>query len=330
MSEIPEISVSENPLARLDKIQARDKPNPRWSTHFKNNLLTTTKKPLFKKTDKIFAVGSCFAERIRTALNGQGFEVGPPMQEIVMDTERFKIDRLPNRPHMDYFNSFTVRQEFERYIGEWKQSEDDYWTINKDPYWGGNTIYQDPYRRMVIGRTPEDLREAVFHCNTAVDKGISEADLFIITFGMAEVFRNLSSGKIACQKPGYSGGAGEFETEFHMSTFSENYENLKKITEIIKTVRPNAQIVFTLSPVSLARTFSDNDILVANSEGKGILRAAIGQIVREYEQVSYFPSYEIVMHNSPESFREDDGRHVSDWVVNRIVDAFVETHADLN
>ena len=35
------------------------------------------------------------------------------------------------------------------------------------------------------------------------------------------------------------------------------------------------------------------------------------------------------MHNSPESFREDDGRHVSDWVVNRIVEAFVETHADL-
>ena len=115
-----------------------------------------------------------------------------------------------------------------------------------------------------------------------------------------------------------------------MSTFSENYDNLKRITEIIKAVRPNAQIVFTLSPVSLARTFSDNDILVANSEGKGILRAAIGQIAREYEQVSYFPSYEIVMHNAPESFREDDGRHVSDWVVKRIVDAFVETHTDSN
>ena len=108
-------------IVRLDKIQARDKPNPRWSTHFKNNLLTTTKKPIFSKNDSIFAVGSCFAERIRTALNGQGFEVGPPMQNIVMDTERFKIDRLPSRPHMDYFNSFTVRQEFERHIGEWKQ-----------------------------------------------------------------------------------------------------------------------------------------------------------------------------------------------------------------
>ncbi len=314
-------------VGKLEKIQARDKANPRWSTHFNNKLLTTLKSPLLTKTDTVFAVGSCFAERIRNALTGQGYSVGPPMQDITMDLDRFKIDRLPSRPHMDYFNSFTIRQEFERHIGEWSQSDDDYWTINKDPYWGGETIYQDPYRRMVIGRTPEDLHEAVQHCNAAVDKGIREADVFVITFGMAEVFVNSSSGKIACQKPGYSGGAGEFETEFHMSSFAENYENLKRITEIIGQVRPNARIVFTLSPVSLARTFSDNDILVANAEGKGILRAALGQIVREYEQVTYFPSYEIVMNNAPESFRDDDGRHVSDWVVNQIVQAFTETHA---
>ncbi len=326
--ESSEKPLDSNPhMIKVDKIQAREKPNPRWSSHFNNKLLTTTKKPLFKKTDKVFAVGSCFAERIRSALNAKGFEVGPPMQEIEMDLDRFKIDRLPNRPHMDYFNSFTVRQEFERHIGEWQQADDDYWTINKDPYWEGATIYQDPYRRMVIGRTPEDLREAVSHCNAAVDKGIREADLFVITFGMAEVFRNVSSGKIACQKPGYAGGAGEFETEFHMSTYAENYDNLKRIVEIIQKVRPHAKIVFTLSPVSLARTFSENDILVANAEGKGLLRAAIGQIAREHEQVTYFPSYEIVMHNAPESFRDDDGRHVSDWVVKRIINAFVETHA---
>ena len=322
------IDIKNDPfVGRLTKIQAREKANPRWSTHFKNKLLTTTKKPLFTKDDKIFAVGSCFAERIRNALNSQGFSVGPPMQDIKMDLERFKIDRLPDRAHMDYFNSFTIRQEFERHIGEWAQSDDDYWTINKDPYWGGETIYQDPYRRMVIGRTPEDLREAVSLCNEAVDRGIQQADVFVITFGMAEVFINSSSGKVACQKPGYSGGAGEFETEFHMSSFSENYENLKRIAEIIGKVRPNARIVFTLSPISLARTFSDNDILVANAEGKGILRAALGQIARDFEQVTYFPSYEIVMHNAPESWRDDDGRHVADWVVKQIIDTFTDTHA---
>ena len=321
-------SVENDPfVGRLAKIQAREKANPRWSTHFNNQLLTTIKKPLFDKSDKIFAVGSCFAERIRNALNSQGFSVGPPMQDIKMDLDRFKIDRLPDRAHMDYFNSFTIRQEFERHIGEWVQSDDDYWTINKDPYWGGETIYQDPYRRMVIGRTPEDLREAVSLCNEAVDRGIQEADVFVITFGMAEVFINSSSGKVACQKPGYSGGAGEFETEFHMSSFAENYENLKRIAEIIGKVRPNARIVFTLSPISLARTFSDNDILVANAEGKGILRAALGQVARDFEQVTYFPSYEIVMHNAPESWRDDDGRHVADWVVKKIIDTFADTHA---
>jgi hypothetical protein len=316
------------PVGRVEKIQARETPNPRWSSHFNNKLLTTTRKPLLSKSDKIFAIGSCFAERIRNALTTQGFTVGPPMQDIKMDLDRFKIDRLPSRPHMDYFNSFTVRQEFERHIGEWQQADDDYWTINKGPHWESDTFfYQDPYRRMVIGRTPQDLKEAVALCNTAVDRGINEADVFVITFGMAEVFVNSSSGKIACQKPGYSGGGGEFETEYRMSSFAENYANLKRIVEIIAKVRPNARLVFTLSPVSLARTFSDQDILVANTEGKSILRAALGQIEREYEQVTYFPSYEIVMYNAPESFRDDDGRHVSDWVVKRIVQAFIDTHA---
>ncbi len=313
-------------IGRLEKLQAREKPNPRWSTHFNNKLLTTRRSPILSPDEKLFTVGSCFAERIRAALTKKGFDVGPPMQDIKLDADRFKIDRLPTYPHMDYYNSFTVRQEFERHVGDWVQDPDDYWTINKDPYWGGETIYQDPYRRMVVARTPEDLREAVQRCNEAIDRGIRAADVFVVTFGMAEVFINTQSGKVACQKPGYAGGAGEFETEFHMSSFQENYDNLKRITEIIAQVRPNARVVFTLSPVSLARTFSDQDILVANAEGKAVLRAALGQIARDFEQVTYFPSYEIVMYNAPESFREDDGRHVSDWVVQRIVDTFVETH----
>ncbi|MEE9380592.1 MAG: GSCFA domain-containing protein [Hyphomonadaceae bacterium] len=313
-------------LTGIQKLDAREKPNPRWSTHFRNKLLTTKLKPLFNKTDEIYAMGSCFAERIRIVLTSQGLSVGPPMEDIKIDETRFKIDSLPKRTHMNYYNTFTVRQEFERHIGDWQQDDDDYWTINKDPYFGGSQIFQDPYRRMVIGRTPADLHEAVELCNDAVDRGIRKADVFVITFGMAEVFINSTSGKIACQKPGYAGGAGEFETEFHMSDFHENYANVKRIVEIITQVRPGARIVFTVSPISLARTFSGKDILTANTEGKSILRAVVGQIERDFEQVTYFPSYEIVMYNSPDSFRPDDGRHVSDEVVQDIIQSFTGTH----
>jgi hypothetical protein len=315
--------------APIQKIQARSKPNPRWSSHFQHKLLTVPIKPLFGPDDVVFTIGSCFAERIRVALTERGVKVGPPMQEIPMSPGRYRIDRLPARPHMDYFNTFTVRQEFERYAGEWVQDGDDYWAT-KDPFWNGEHAYQDPYRRMIFGRTPEDLAQALKLVNAAIDKGINQANVFFMTFGMAEVFRNRKTGLMACQKPGYAGGSGADETEFYMSSYEENYANVAKVVDIINRVRPDAQIVVTVSPVGLARTFGDQDILAANTEGKSILRAALGAVARKYDNVTYFPSYEIVMANSPFSFREDDGRHVNNWVVSKIVEAFKNAHFDPN
>ena len=313
------------PAAPLQKYIVREAANPRWSSHFRNKLFTVERKPLFGPEDKIFTIGSCFAERIRAYLTVEGFTVGPPTLDIPMDLDRFRIDNLPRLGHLDYYNTFTIRQEFERHIGEWTQDADDYWTI-KDPVWEGEVAYQDPYRRATFGRTPEDLREAVAHSDAAIDRGIREADVFFMTMGMAEVFRNKQSGKIACQKPGYAKGGGEEQTEFHMSSYEENYANLKRIVEIIRQVRPSARIVMTVSPVALARTFGDQDIVSANSEGKSILRAAVGAIAREFDAVTYFPSYELVMANSPFSFREDDGRHVASWIVSKIVKTFKAAH----
>jgi len=316
-SHIPEQEVPAE--ASIQKFHARDKSNSRWSNHFINKLFTVATKPIFGPDDVVFAIGSCFAERIRIAMSGQSVRVGPPMEDIVIDEDRFRIDSLPQRPHMNYYNSFTIRQEFERHVGEWSQGKDDYWTI-KDKIWGGKIAYQDPYRRMILGRTPEDLGTAVERVNIAIDKGIREASVFFITLGMAEVFVNKTSGSIVCQKPGYAGGAGENETSFHMSGYEENFANMAKVVEIINRIRPDAHIVVTVSPVGLARTFSNNDILAANTEGKSILRASL----------TYFPSYEMVMYNSPVSFRANDGRHVDDWIVSKIVRMFKEVHYDEN
>jgi len=311
--------------APIQKIQARARPNARWSSHHLGKLLTIPTKPLFGADDVVFTIGSCFAERIRIALVEQGVKVGPPLADIPVTKDGYRIDNLPERPHMNYYNSFTIRQEFERHIGAWKQAKDDWWKVENKKLWDG-VAYQDPYRRLVFGRTPEDLSRAVGLVDAAMDRGIREANVFFITLGMAEVFRNKTSGMIACQKPGYGGGAGEDETEFQMSTYEENYANMVRVVEIIGDVAPGAQIVVSVSPVGLARTFGDQDILAANTEGKSILRAVLGALARKYDNVTYFPSYEIVMANAPLSFREDDGRHVANWVVSRIVSAFKDAH----
>lgn len=315
--------------AAIQKIKVRETLNPRWSSYFKNQLLTVPEKPLFGPQDTVFTIGSCFAERIRIALSEQEIRVGPPTHKIPIKEDRYRIDSLPTRPHMNYYNSFTIRQEFERHIGAWEQAPDDYWTLPRDQIWSaGEPIYQDPYRRAIFGRSPEDLREAVEHCDVAIDSGLRAATVFFITLGMTEVFRNKASGAIACQKPGYARGAGEDETEFHLSTYEENLNNMLRVVEIINRINPLARIVVTVSPVALARTFTDQDILSANTESKSVLRAVLGELSRCCENVTYFPSYEIVMTNAPFSFREDDGRHVADWVVSQIVSTFLSAHYD--
>jgi hypothetical protein len=64
-------------------------------------VMTVPIKPLFGRKDKLFTIGSCFAERIRLYLTAEGFEVGPPMQDVPMAPDRYSMDRLPARPHMD-------------------------------------------------------------------------------------------------------------------------------------------------------------------------------------------------------------------------------------
>lgn len=308
----------------LERLETWDEPNPKWVAHHKHKLLTLEKKPAFSQDDRFYVIGSCFAERIRMGLEDEGIRVGPNYKKVPMDPENYQIDTLPKRPHMNYYNTFVIRQEFERHLGEWTQAEDDYWTLPNDFIWGSDRpIYQDPYRRLVFGKTPEDLRRAIGHVNKIMDAGIRNADVFFMTLGLCETFVNKKTGLVACQRPAYGGGGGSEETEFRMTSYEENYANVRRVIEIIRQVRPHAKIFATVSPVGIARTFTGKDVYVATMENKAILRSVLGAIDRENEDVTYFPSYEITMVNGPNAFYESDGRHVNPWLVGRLVKGFL-------
>lgn len=61
------IKIPPRKQARLQNIRVQQKANPRWSTHFKNKLLTTVKTPVLAPDQRLFTMGSCFAERVRLA-----------------------------------------------------------------------------------------------------------------------------------------------------------------------------------------------------------------------------------------------------------------------
>ena len=87
---------------------------------------------------------------------------------------------------------------------------------------------------------------------------------------------------------------------------------------------PERKILLTVSPVPIGRTFTDEDVVVANSYTKGQLRAVAGQINMDFDNVIYWPSYEIALR--ADLFRAD-GRHITEEGVRFVIDNLLAAHA---
>ena len=307
-------------------ITCADKQNDMWSFFNEENTLTV---PLFdhlKQDSKVFAMGSCFAVEIRTALTRARLDVYPKYKEIPIDHSRYIIGHLPKRDNINYYHTFAIRQEFERHLGLWQQAENDYWEV-KDYWWKQqDIIYQDPYRRTVLGKTPEELFVAIDLVTEATRVGMESADIFLLTLGLIEVWKKKDDGRYSCEFPGYNLGGGFDETVFHLSTFLENYDNVKTTVKLIREINPKAKIILTVSPVALGRTFTQNDVVIANTESKSLLRSVAGQVCREEDDVFYFPSYEIANAFGKATYTES-GRHVKDNMIFAITNVFMKSHS---
>ena len=243
-----------------------------------------------------------------------------------------KIDTLPAREHMNYYNTFSIRQELERAAGQWTQAANDIWLVHKRDIQNGvfvageRTLCQDPYRRLVFGKTPEDLHEALEQINVVMRDGFRQADVCVITLGMTEVFKKKDNGLVCNQVPVYGGGSGLRETFFHASDYQENLENMRVSLRLLKEMNPKVQVILTVSPVPLHRSFNSDDIFVNNYESKCTMRAVTAKICREFDWVHYFPAFEIVWGMGATAYQAKDRLHVKEEVVDRIIAAFMDTH----
>ena len=317
----------------FEKLLIAPRPNRKWEVLHQSRALTLTGAPLFHVTDKIFTIGSCFAEEIRKALTRRAVTCFPAYGKIAIDPSRMRIDTLPHREHMNYYNTFSIRQELERAAGLWVQDRSDVWTLPNRRIQDGQlvvgegTVHQDPYRRLVFGATPDDLWDALDQINAVMREGLVEADVVLMTLGMTEVFRKRNNGLVCNQVPVYGGGAGLRETYAHSSTFAENLHNVRRTLQLIRELNPRAKVVVTVSPVPLHRSFADADIFVTNMQSKSTLRAVAGEIVREFDWVTYFPAYEIVNGFGSAAFKPEDLLHVKEEVAHLIVETFMSLHA---
>lgn len=154
-------------------------------------------------------------------------------------------------------------------------------------------------------------------------KLLNEADVFIMTLGLSEVWYDDPTGEVFWS-PVTQARFDITRHKFRTVTHSENFNNLNEMVKLIRIHRPNATIIFTLSPIPLKATFKSQSCLVANEASKAKLRSALDELMDNWiadKNLFYLPSYELVKNCFNFQFMQDR-RHIHQHVIDFVMVVF--------
>jgi hypothetical protein len=158
----------------------------------------------------------------------------------------------------------------------------------------------------------KDINNEMFFAN----RFIKETSVLYITFGTSWVYKHKKTNQIVanCHKLPSS----DFE---HYSLSIDNIVEIYcSLLDEIHKINSELKIVFTVSPV---RHWKDGP--VNNQLSKSILIVSIQELVKNFDFVSYFPSYEIMMDDLRDyRFYADDLFHPNQMGIDYIWDKFKE------
>jgi hypothetical protein len=153
---------------------------------------------------------------------------------------------------------------------------------------------------------------------TIANKHLKDANFVLITFGTSWIYELKKSGKIVsnCHKiPTKEFNRRKLTVEDILKTYTSIINQLKHIN-------PNINIVFTVSPIRHIK-----DGVTENQLSKSTLLLAIDELVNNFKNVTYFPSYEIMMDDLRDyRFYNDDMTHPSKIAISYIWDKFKHTY----
>lgn len=247
-------------------------------------------KPFGRKigySNRLFAIGSCFADNMAAALRHAKF-------------------RITANPSGVLFNPCSIADALRMFASK---------TVVKaeDIAGSGGRFFDYRFHGSFAAAT---AGEVVRKANDAVAAGheaLEECDTVIITFGTAWVYILDSTSKVVanCHKqPSALFTRRRLTVEEIVSEFSE----------LAETILKGRQVIVTVSPV---RHLGDG--LDGNFLSKATLRVAAAELAGRYENILYFPAYEIMNDDLRDyRFYAEDMVHPSPQAVAYIREKFFE------
>jgi len=270
--------------------------------------------PLIDKTTPVASMGSCFAGYIARYLNKHGYKY--------IRTERTPEDLFSARwgsvlspPCIKQVFQYSL-DKFEPIVPHWKIKS----TETKRVLW------QDPFRSGIL-HSPQDYNEKIKIHRENSKIAITTAKVFILTLGMVEVWRDKRDLSTFSRVPPLH-LYDENIHEFHVLSETECFDDLHETYLLLKKHNPKCHLIISVSPIPLYATFRDDiDVVSASNNSKSVLRSSADRLIRLYEDIHYFPSFEYVIygfHGTGGPWLENSPRHVKRSVVSTMMEFFLK------
>ncbi|HSN17267.1 MAG TPA: GSCFA domain-containing protein [Gammaproteobacteria bacterium] len=306
-------------------IHLKDSNGPYAAQRLRQPRFFAAVQPEFRiaRGDKLFAIGSCFARGIESALKNRGFQV----ESAAKDFDRFNTVAGQKVTALGFTNKYTTYSIFNELS----------WALDPDAKFPEASLVDLDEKRTIDPHINPTL-QVVDRAGTLerrriiqdVNSRLKGCRVLFMTLGLVEVWYDrhaevhLNTTPIREMRE-----LDPKRYEFMVSNYIQNMENLENLYALLKRFgHPELQIVVTTSPVPLNATFTGQDIVVANTYSKSTLRAVAQDFASAHANVQYFPSYEIVMNSQRELAWEDDLRHVRGAMTQHVMDQFMRGFVD--
>ncbi|MEM7109030.1 MAG: GSCFA domain-containing protein [Bacteroidota bacterium] len=241
---------------------------------------------------QIMTIGSCFSDR---------------MGQYLLD---HKFRALAN-PFGVVFNPVSIFQLLENAIDLKPPDPTGY--VQSDGLFKHLDFHSD-----FNGHNVLEVEQSIVSVVEKVHSFLKDADVLIITLGTAIVYEYLKTSQIVanCHKIP--------QKEFKKSRVSSTsiYEAFQKLYQSLSSFNDGLQIIYTVSPVRHIK-----DTLIENGSSKSILRCSCDVLTESFDQVSYFPSYEIMLDDLRDyRFYKEDMLHPNITAERYIWNKFAETY----
>lgn len=258
------------------------------------------------RASRFFTAGSCFARNVERALHQKGESVLSWRPGLGIGNEWFHR-----------YNTFSIINDFENALSG--QYDERLLTQVKPSKFVDYSAYGS-------ATTAEELRrnrQAVID----VHANVRESDVLVLTLGLVEAWFDVVTGKYLNIAPVEAVLRGPERYQLHITDYGENLNALLRFRDYIRSEVPgDLKIIVTVSPVPFNSTFSKQDVVVANTYSKATLRAVAQAFSDRFDDVDYFPSYELVTLSRPEAAWLPDYRHVKPAFVDKIMATFLDSY----